>query len=257
MPAARTSPPSRFLLSVDHAGEFLVLVGSSATLGHVRPGVADLTFLANLGALHARIVRVDSLREGPRFYLLLGENGGAGGCLVAGHRVREEGLRLFDGDLVRLGENVPFTFRLPDPASETAVLELGEGIECAGARAIVLLGEGEGGRLRIGSTSRRHVRVAGLEEELEIVVDEGAKRAHVRSQEGGLLDGVVPPDGAERAIPIALPPETSRVLSFPRARRTGPPFVVALAPAELGSPAAVPTSRSATGGPGAHGSESP
>ncbi|NOT31894.1 MAG: hypothetical protein HOP15_15720, partial [Planctomycetes bacterium] len=53
------------LLSVDGGGQSLLCGAERLTLGHLRAARADLGFLADVGALHAELVRADSLQGGP------------------------------------------------------------------------------------------------------------------------------------------------------------------------------------------------
>ena len=73
--------------------------------------------------------------------------------------------------------------------------------------------------MRIGSAGQRHIRVSGLEEEIELVAERDAGKLRVRSRQGVLIDGLSP----KLALELELPLKKRVILSFPRARRTGPP----------------------------------
>jgi hypothetical protein len=210
---------SAALLSVDDAGQFLLVASERVTLGHLRAARADLPFLADVGALHAELVREDSLRLGPgwRIVPLGGET-----VLVAGRALGPEGARLVSGERVRLGTNLEFAFHAPDPASASAVLELRQGAECLGARRVLLFAAGPGGRFMLGSLARHAVRVAGLEfalafervgQELQLLGEDTA--------EAGTLAGV---------RRLVFPPDERVTLSTGAARGSRPPFSFSLEP---------------------------
>lgn len=217
---------SACLLSVDDAGQCLLVGRSPLSIGHLRSVCADLLFLADVGALHAELARSDSLRAGPgwRIAALRGER-----VEVEGVAVPPEGRVLQSDELVRLGENLEFRYRLPDPSSESACLELLHGVECCGARTVVLLGEGAGARVRIGAALQCHLRVPHLEHEIELSKsgNELVLRADVPLREGAF-------EGLERAL--LFPPV--RRLDFTCGERAGsrPPFGFSFAPAERPGP---------------------
>lgn len=219
-----SEPVLRCLLSIDDAGEYLVVTGSRVTIGHLRAASADLPFLADVGPLHAQLVRSASLREGPIWRI---EPLGAEEVRVEGRAVGSEGWKLGDGDRVQLGENLVFRMQVPDPASETVLLELLGGIDCGGAHHVVLFGDGEGGRLRIGSAGQRHVRVADLEHEVSIV--RAGDRLRVRCEAG--IQGLPSPGAHEVLLPF--PPPARVQLDVGRPREGRPPFGLAVGPTEL------------------------
>jgi hypothetical protein len=196
--------------SVDDAGQFLLVSGARLTLGHVRSGLADLLFLADVGPLHAELVREDSLHAGPGWCLraLRGER-----AEVEGEPIPPEGRRLVSGQRVRLAGNLAFRFECPDPSSESACLALEAGLECCGARKVLLLGEGEGGRLRLGPARERHVRVTSLE--YEVVIEKRGERLWVRSSREGV---------AEETQVVHFPPPRRVDLALGAPRGSRPPF---------------------------------
>jgi hypothetical protein len=221
-PAPRTEVEalaSVALLSVDDAGQYLLVGSERVTLGHLRAARADLVFLADVGALHAELVREDSLRDGPgwRVRPLGGET-----VSLAGRMLAPEGARITSGERVRLGTNLEFVFRLPDPASASAVLELCHGAECLGARRVLLFAPGAGGRFALGALARHAVRVPGLDFVLafERAGDELVLTGEA-SAEAGLLAG------EQR---LAFPPRERRTLSTGAARGSRPPFSCSLEP---------------------------
>ncbi len=212
-----------FVLTVDDAGQFYVACGARLRLGHLRAGRAELLFLADVGSLHAELIRTDSLRHGPVWRI---EPLGAELVTVDGAAVGPAGLRLGDGDTVRCGQNLSFVFRVPDPASHTVLLDLQHGVECAGALHVVLFGEGEGGRLRVGAAAQRHVRVPNLSREIELQRE--GQRILVRCAEGVRADQ----QAAGESFSLPCPPPERVHLSFGTAQDGRPPFGFSLEPPE-------------------------
>jgi len=221
----QAAPPILFELTVDDAGQFLVACGTEFVLGHIHGGRADLPFLADVGAEHARLECFQSLRSGPgwRIVPLAGERVTRGG-----EPVPPEGVVLRDGDRLALGRNLGFRFRAPDPASATVLLELVRGAECLGSTRVVLFAEGPGGRLRVGAGGQRHVRVPRLEAELTLT--RTGDRLAVASH-GGLGRGLVPNGAEVHADELALPPTERRDWSVGKASAAGPPVGLSVAPA--------------------------
>jgi hypothetical protein len=213
------------LLSVDDAGQCLLVGRTELTLGHLRAGRADLLFLADVGAVHARLARRDSLREGPGWSIA---PVGRERVEVNGLPLRAEGRPLRAEDRVALGENLEFVFTLPDPTSESACLELLHGAECAGARTVILLGDGAGARVRIGAALQRHVRVPNLEHEIELA----------RRGERLLVRADVPLRAPQLEQPciVALPPARRLDFTCGEQRGSRPPFGFSLAPVERPAP---------------------
>jgi hypothetical protein len=218
-PGPRRGHPSLALLSVDGAGQWLLCGADRLALGHLRAGRADLLFLADVGALHATLVRADSLQAGPGWRI---EPCGAERVEVGGVAAGPGGRRIAPDELVRLGENLEFRLRSPDPASASVELELLHGVECAGARHLLLLSCGAGGRVRIGPGGKRHVRVSGLESELEL-------RWHAGEIE---LASELPFEGARSGtrVRVPFPPHERLALTCGGARGPRPPFGLALEP---------------------------
>jgi len=217
--AVREALPHACLLSVDGGGQFLLCGAERWTLGHLRAGRADLGFLADVGALHATLVRADSLHAGPGWRI---EPCGAERVTVADEPVPSAGRRLEPGAPVRLGENLRFALELPDPASASALLELQRGAECAGARRIVLFAPGPGGRVRIGPSKHHHLRVPGLD--FELVLEWCGRELELTSE--------LPLEGAftgERGR-LAFPPPARLALTCGKPRGSRPPFGLSFEP---------------------------
>ena len=218
------APCHRFLLSVDGAGQTLVVIGDRITIGHLRAGRADLPFLADVGPTHAELVRMESLREGSIWSIrpLEGES-----VRVEDREVSEAGCLLSAGARIRLGENLDFRVLIPDDASRTVLLEIVSAAECAGAKTVALFGEGEGARLRIGAAANRHIRVPNLEHEISIVARD--EKLLVRCEAGVSRSEETTTDVF--SLPCPLPQRVD--LQIGTSREGRPPFSLALAPAEL------------------------
>jgi len=241
-----TAPPGRLaLLAVDDGGESLLARGTEFVLGHLRSESADLPFLADIEREHARLLRVESFHGGTRW------------CIEANGLVEIDGVQLVDasctladGQEVRLAHNLSFRFRLPDPSSSTAVLELLQGAECLGAGRILLCVPGAAGRLRIGPGRDRHIGVGALDEDLELCFDQG--RLVVRCAAGlrsnTTVEGAVSSEG-ELSLPWPLPVPVD--LAVGQATAGGPPFGIALRPVAEPRPRASSGPRAGAAGPGA------
>jgi len=210
-----------FLLSVDDAGQFLVALGRRLVLGHLRGGVADLPFLADVGSSHALLERRDSFRDGTVWSIEP----------LGGERVRVDGVdvdrpwTLVSGSLVDLSDNLSFRYVVPDPASQSALLELERGAECCGARTIVLFAEGDGGRVRIGAADQRHIRVARVQHEITLV--RRRDRLYVACE--AAIQGAT---AGEEGFSLPCPPPQRFDLSVGRSEGGRPPFGLAVEPAE-------------------------
>ena len=225
-PPEPRGPAPRLLLTVDDAGQYLVVVASAVVIGHARTGLCDLPFLADVGSRHARLSRRETLHGGATWRVepLEGET-----VLVNGRPARAPA-RLIDGDVVQLGANLTFRFGVPDPASSSAVLDLLHGAECLGAGHALLVAEGDEGRVRIGAAAQRHVRVPNLLHAVTLVA-EGA-RLLVRC-EAGVSDGASAPQGTF-ALPLPPPQRVDLAVGGPREESGGvrPPFGLSLSPVD-------------------------
>jgi hypothetical protein len=212
--------PTRVLMTVDDAGDFLLCAGDDISIGHARGAAADLPVLADVGVEHARFQRRSSLTGGSDWLVVP----------LAGERVSRNAepitspVAVADGDALLLGTNLRVIFRQPDPASASAVLDLLGGVDCLGAAHVVLLAPGVGGRVRIGARGGRHVRVPNLEPGFELALAPGG--IAVTSAAGIGLGA------AERASEVLLPfpPERRMDLSVGAPLPGGrPPFSFSLA----------------------------
>ena len=214
----RTQP---LLISVDDVGQFVAVMSRSLILGHCSDGQADLPFLADVGARHGQLTRRDSLRDGTVWSLApLGEER----ISINGERLME-GRGLISGDLIRLSDNLALDFSSPDPASQSALLSLGRAQECLGAQRIVLMAEGEGGRLRIGSGAQRLIRVPNLEQQLSI--EWYAERLSIRCSEP-LLSWAGGQNQSQ--VDLSLPMREQHQLCLGQSRAGRPPFGLGIGP---------------------------
>ncbi|MSR61071.1 MAG: hypothetical protein EXS08_01315 [Planctomycetes bacterium] len=217
----------RALLSVDGGGQHLLCAAERLTIGHRRAARADLGFLADVGALHAELVREESLARGPGWRLV---PCGSEPSTIGGRAVPSAGQRIESGALVRLGRNLEFRLLQPDPASASVVLELLHGAECDGARHIVLLAPLAGGRVRVGGAPVHHVRVPGLDFALELEWH----GAELRVRCDLPLAGPGPSaSGSEGACAFPFPPRERVELTCGKPRGSRPPFALSFEPVLL------------------------
>ena len=221
-------PDDPFLLTVDDAGQYLVALPDRLVLGHMEGGLADLPFLADVGARHAVLQRRRSFRAGTTWSIapFLSDGDRRVDRVRVGSREVEGETTLADGDEVRLGDAFAFLFRVPDPASSSVLLELKDEAECGGASRILLLDAGEGGVLRIGSSLHRHVRVPNLEHEVTILREEGRLLVRCAGGTGEAEEGLSVPRPVLRRLDL--------VLGKPVQGR--PPFGISIAPSDLARP---------------------
>ena len=221
--------PLRFLLAVDDAGEFLVACGEQVVLGHARAGVADLPFLADLDARHARIRGGESFHGGPlwRVEPIAGQN-----ITVDGAPIGAGGAELADGDEIGLSPNLDLRFTLPEVSSGVCCLELLHGAECFGAARVLLVRPRSAACLRISARRDRHIAVRGLPSEVRLELADGELVIHC---EAGLwargLEGAAEQrEAAPVSLRIPCPPE--RRIDFVVGSSEGgrPPFGFSVSP---------------------------
>lgn len=228
-PSRVTSPSQSapfFHLAVDDVGEFLVACRSELVLGHSRGGRADLGFLADLESAQARFVLEESFHGGPRWHL---EGLVPGAFEIVGVECDSARVALDDQNVVRLGANFEFQFLAPDPASSSAVLKLLHGVECEGASRVLLFGEGEAGRVRMGARVSRHFVVPSLEEEVTLVQTAGELRIY--GEEALRVWPEVKGSGeAPAELRLQIPPlERFDFVGAPRSKNR-PPFSFSITP---------------------------
>lgn len=221
----------RFLLAVDDGGEYFVASGESLILGHLSSSSADLPFLADVEAEHARLAIGESFHGGPRWTLT---GLARAKILAAGQFLAEEPVVLSDGDLVHLAPNLSFRFRAPDPSSSAAVLDLLSGADCKGARHVLLFPPGPGGRVRIGSRRDRHIPVPDLNREVSLEMEDAA--LVIRCAGGVRVQGGVSSPGPDPALSLPCPPTRSISVSVGARPPDRPPFGITVWPARMVAP---------------------
>jgi tetratricopeptide (TPR) repeat protein len=140
------SLPKRLLLQVDGGGSYVLLRGERIAIGRAGPGAsADLQLISDLSDRQAEVIRAGE------DYFVVSNSG-----VELGGRPVDHAL-LQDGDRLRLGRRIRLTFLRPSKKSETAVLELGDGVRTTSdCRRVILWG----GPLLMGSTRECHVRLS-------------------------------------------------------------------------------------------------
>ena len=151
--------PSRFVLQVDGAGSYLVLTQPLVTIGPVSsPRVPDVGLMAEAGTSVATVERVEE------DYFLRA----AGPAAVNGRACSSK--LLASGDELALSPRCRFTFRVPNVASTSAVLDLtGTRYPRADVRRVILLDR----ELVIGPGAGAHVRIDELTEKVVLHVRDG------------------------------------------------------------------------------------
>jgi hypothetical protein len=156
------------LLGVDEAGQYLLACGNEFVLGHARGRGIDLPFLANLPPRHACFQLRQSFLGGAEWQLVpLSDER----VLHNGRALGPQGAPLRDQDHLELATNLELSFHLPDPSTSSALLVVRRGPDCAGASRLILVAPGAGGRVRVGATAQRHVRVPNLRGECALTWD--------------------------------------------------------------------------------------
>jgi hypothetical protein len=222
------SSSKRFLLSVDDGGEFFTASGESLVIGHLRSPSADLPFLADVDAEHARLALLDSFHAGPRWTISALTRSR---LLVGGRLVEQSPVVLSDGDSVQLAPNLAFRFRSPDPASSSAVLDLMSGADCQGARHVLLFAPGPGGRVRIAARVDRHVPVPDLLQEISLEID--GPSLVVRCPGGVRVQGGVAAVGEGPALSLPCPPTQAISLNLGARPANRPPFGLTFSPVRM------------------------
>ena len=218
----------RFLLAVDDGGEFFAAAGPALVIGHLRSPSADLPFLADVDAEHARLELEDSFHAGPRWSLASLTRSR---LLVCGRPVGDAPALLSDGDQVQLAPNLSFRFRAPDPASSSAILDLASGAECEGARHVLLFARGAAGRVRIAARIDRHVPVPELTQEVSLEIQ--GSSIVVRCPGGVRVQGGVAPGGADPTLVLPCPPTQAISLSLGARPANRPPFGLTFSPVRM------------------------
>ena len=139
----------RLIMQIDGAGSSLVMLGEKVTVGPISsPARPDVGLMADAGL---SVVTIERTEDGD--YLLAGERA----VDVNGRPVTSK--LLADGDKIALSPRCRMRFRLPTPASTTAVLELSTArLPQADIRRVILLDR----ELIVGPGAAAHVRADDL-----------------------------------------------------------------------------------------------
>lgn len=230
---ARRERGALFRLAVDEVGEFLVATAPEVSLGHERGARADLTFLADVPDLAARLVRTSGFHTGPGWRI---ETEGGERASIGGELVDPGGAALTHGDEVQLATRLAFRFQRPVASSGTALLELLHGTECRGARHIILLAPGAEDPLRLSASRGRHLRVPRLRDEAALWLDgeelvlESSARLEARR---GEVREAPARDGSPVALRLDCPPRERVDLVLGAAAGGRPPIELSVRPLEL------------------------
>ena len=151
--------PCRFVLPVDGAGSYLVVTQPLVTIGPVSsPRTPDVGLMADAGTSMVTVERVEE------DYFLR-----ASGPAAVNGRACSSKL-LTSGDELALSPRCRFTFRLPNVASTSAVIDLtGTRYPRADVRRVILLDR----ELVIGPGAGAHVRIDELTEKVMLHVRDG------------------------------------------------------------------------------------
>jgi len=165
-------------MRVDGVGSFLLLTKDRIGIGRSGPGAtADVQLVSDLSERHAEVIRAGE------DYFMVSQRG-----VELGNDKSEHAL-LQDGDRLRLSKRIRLTFRKPSLKSQTAQLELGEGVRLPTECRSILLWAGP---LLLGNTRECHVRLPATMGDCVLV-----------QREDGLF--IKPMRGAGRKIQIGEP----------------------------------------------------
>jgi len=228
-PAPQRGPRVRaFHLAVDDGGEYLVVIGTRAIAGQLRPGPggpggrAELPLLADLEPAHALFELEASFHGGERWQLR--PLGPRAAPRADGRAVGPEGVELTQETRLALSAGVELVFSTPDATSASALLEWQHGVECRGVARTLLWVPGPSGRVRIARKRRRLISVGDLEHEVTLETD--GERLAVQCA-GGLAQGAlrVAPGPGARAV-FELPQRGSLCIELGARSRPRPPFAL-------------------------------
>ena len=212
--------PLRFHLAVDDAGDYIAIGGDEVVIGHRSAERADLPILGDLDPVHARILRSESFHGGPAWMIQPAQERVV---RVGGADVPAGGAALSDGVEVELSPQVSFRFRLPDPGSCSALIELLRGVECEGAGRVLLFAQGPAGRVRAGRRSDRHLVVRGDAGELSLELN--GSELHCHSAVGLRRSGF---ESAAPEVRVEVPPVAPLSLTVGDRIAGRPPFGITL-----------------------------
>ena len=181
MPQRSDILPTQFVLHVDGVGSFLVLRQPVVTIGPISaPVAADVAVVAEPTLAPVTIARLDD------DYFIKG--------LAPAAASAPAGRLLASGEPLELSPRCRLTFRVPSPASTTAVLDLtGARLPRGDVRRVILMDQD----LIIGATSAAHVVAPRLERPVVLHVRHGRLVCPGRDGGGGFGGG-----GDSLALPV-------------------------------------------------------
>ena len=163
--------PSRILMLIDGVGSFLILTQPRVSIGRLNASsndndaVADIALMADISRHHADVARIED-----DYFLFPHRKVQVDG--------REGGQRLLcDRNRIGLSRLARVTFRLPNPKSSTAVLDLSSGVRMSqGVRHVLLFDE-----LAVFGRGRRcHIQIPSARNDLILYHQKG--KLYLRSQ---------------------------------------------------------------------------
>jgi hypothetical protein len=192
-------PGEPFVLRVENEGDWLVYPASTFWIGSAAKKRADMRILAPVGARHLRFDRVASKDGRVDYKIEAGE-----GHALSVNGVETKAATLSDGDVVRLGRSVAFTFSRPGDAAGSACLKWHGDYAVFGCSRVALFHEaGRGGAVAAdGAGCAAHVPLRSGEDRFEVFrAEDGDRRGDllVRSPRGVAADG----DGERAQVRVA------------------------------------------------------
>ena len=220
-------PVSAFRLSLDDLGEYVVPLRSEFTLGHARAGRADLGVIADLEPIHARFCLHVSFHGGHSWRVTPAQ---AATLTSSGEEVGSDGVTLEAGRLLQLSPHVLIEVEGLEEESSSVALKFRGGVECEGTSRLLLLGRGAAGEVKIGRSASAPFRVAGLEQDLSLRLNEDSK-LRVRSSAPIRFGGESSLDGVQREeLMIQVPPARNVDVLVGSSRDGRPPYGLMIAP---------------------------
>ena len=192
--------PARFMIHVEEGPEALVLTDEVIRIGNARNTTNHIALMANVSSCHATLHREISFHGGVTYRLRV-EDGKE--CRVHSFPVRDRSLQ--DADEIEIGREVVLRFRLPDPGSSTALIQITRGYHVDDIKNIILLkGPGRDGRIRIAPAHSSHLVCPGSDRNVDLCLGDspGSASPSLQVEAPGSLevDGIQHQDRA----PISL-----------------------------------------------------
>lgn len=199
--AVPSTLPNRLLVLVDGGGSFLLIRGQRASIGRAASSnPADIPIFSDLSERHAEIARVED-----DYFLFSSHN-----VEIGGRPSRQQLLR--DGDRVVLARRAKFTFRLPNPKTASARLDLSDSTRTPqDVRTVVLFRQA----VMFGASAHCHVSCSNVRRDW--VLFERAGGLWIRP-EGRGVDGATE---VELGKPLDLDGSRITVKAWPSAAGDG------------------------------------